>query len=106
MRSVKKRHMRGACVCLCVCLCEYLFCIVLRLCDYLRFHFVKSTHLHALLFIYFLQLDTTYCEEGNQKSQDRICLNHCREQHCFTKLLWLLCYDSDRSRCCLTLCDT
>ena len=21
MRSVKKRHMRGACVCLCVCLC-------------------------------------------------------------------------------------
>jgi F0F1-type ATP synthase membrane subunit c/vacuolar-type H+-ATPase subunit K len=62
--------------------------------------------LHALLFIYFLQLDTTYCEEGNQKSQDRICLNHCREQHCFTKLLWLLCYDSDRSRCSLTLCDT
>ena len=42
MRSVKKRHMRGACVCLCVCLCEYLFCILLRLCDYLRFHFVLS----------------------------------------------------------------
>ena len=45
-----------------------------------------------------LDLYCIYSQNRDQKCQDRVCLNHRREQHSFTELIRLLSYDTD-GRC-------
>ena len=35
-----------------------------------------------------LDLNCVYSQDRDQKCKDRVCLNHRREQHSFTELLW------------------